>query len=180
MVDFGICDSPVIANMPELGDKCNAETLTLQDMASASMGLHPDVPYAWIQSKRDIVQEAYYDAIGLTMEEEIDVIDDEIFFLKVNGVFADYVKDHKNAVTYMVSSLMHTYTGLPIVYHATADGALGGGKGETMLEWLSRFPLGKNETVDSVCDGDVIPMSEHPKVYTKYCAEEVVQSYTQQ
>ena len=40
MVDFGICDSPVIANSQELIDLCNRNNLTLQDMASASMALH--------------------------------------------------------------------------------------------------------------------------------------------
>jgi len=179
MVDFGICDSPVIANMPDLQLECDAFTLTLQDIASASMALHPDVPFAWLQSKSDAVQEAYYDAIGLSMDDELDVIDDAQFFDGVNTVFADYAKNHDNAVTYMVDSHMHTYTGLDVVYRSDATGAEGGGDGISMLDWISQFPLAKNQTVVSVCHGDVVSEEDRPEHDTGYCAEEVESSYTQ-
>jgi hypothetical protein len=179
MIDFGICDSPVIANTLDLQDKCDAGELTLQDMASAAMGRHEDVPFAYIQSKRDIVQEAYYDVIGLTMDREVDVVNDAVFFEGVNDVFSQYAKDHGNALTYMVDSPMHTYTGLPIVFSATANGLFGGGDEIKMVDWIGQFPLDVNQTADSICNGDIIPLADRPKHYTNYCAEETVASYTQ-
>jgi hypothetical protein len=181
MIDFGICDSPVLDNSPELVDICTGGSLTLQDMAGAAMAHNRDVPFAYIQSKMDIVQEVYYDAIALTMEHEISIIDDAEFFGSVNDVFAGYLAaGNDNALTYMVDSPMHTYTLLPIVYHATSNGAFGGGDQMSMLDWVGQFPLQKNETASSVCEGDVKEKGDRPKHYTRYCAEEVENSYTQQ
>ena len=39
MIDFGICDSPVLDNSPELVDICTGGSLTLQDMAGAAIYL---------------------------------------------------------------------------------------------------------------------------------------------
>ena len=144
------------------------------------MSRHPDVPFAWIQSKRDIVQKAYYDAIGLTVDLELDAIGDVEFFKDTNQIIADYTSQYKNAVSYIVDSLMHTYTLLPIVYTASSRGVAGGGDGMSMIDWLAQFPMQTGTTVESVCDGQVVDLDEHPKWFTNYCAAEAQSEYTQE
>ena len=123
MTDFGVCDSGVLDDMPELQELCDQDVLTLQDMSSTSMSRHPDVPFAWIQSKADIVQKLYYDAIGLTIEMEIDAIDSSKFAGDMNDIYQGYTASgNDNAVSYLVDSLMHTYTLMDMVYHATSEG----------------------------------------------------------
>ena len=47
--------------------KCISQQLTLQDINSQFIPQHPDVPYSFIQSKTDIVQQSFYTAVGLSM-----------------------------------------------------------------------------------------------------------------
>ena len=159
--------------------QCNNGELTLQAISGAAMERHPDVPFAWIQSKRDIVQKAYYDAIGLIENFELDAIGDVEFFKDANQIIADYVSQYKNAVSYIVDSLMHTYTLLPIVYTASSRGVAGGGDDISMIDWLSQFPMKAGDVVESVCDGHVVDLYDHPSWFTNYCAKEVQSEYTQ-
>jgi len=180
MIDFGVCKSNVLENSPDLLEKCNNSELTLQEISTAAMQRHIDVPFAWIQSKRDVVQKAYFDAIALTVDKTISAIGNVEFYKDCNQIIADYVSNNKNAVSYVVDSLMHTYTLLPIVYSTSSKGVAGGGDDMSMIDWLTQFPMNKGETVKSVCDGSVVDLDNHPSHYTNYCASEAQSSYTQE
>lgn len=180
MQDFGICDSGVLDLSPDLVEKCEQGVLTLQDIAGRAMERHPDVPFAFIQSKRDIVQKAYYDLIDLTEERTVTAITDRDFFAGFNSIFEDYVKIHDNVLFYIVDSAEHTYTELNLLYHATASGAFGGGTGVTLVEWLGRFPMQQNETLASECEGDrVNSVDERPEYGTSYCDGKLDNAYIQ-
>jgi hypothetical protein len=47
--------------------KCISQQLTLQDINAQFIPQHPDVPFSFIQSKTDIVQQSFYTAVGLSM-----------------------------------------------------------------------------------------------------------------
>jgi len=99
----------------------------------------------------------------------------------MNDIYQGYVSSgNDNAVSYLVDSLMHTYTLMDMVYHATSEGPYGGGDDISMIDWMAKLPLKTNETISSVCNGPVVEAANRPKVGTKYCDSKVsATSYTQ-
>ena len=55
----------------------------------------------------------------------------------------------------------------------------GGGDDISMIDWLSQFPMKAGDVVESVCDGHVVDLYDHPSWFTNYCAKEVQSEYTQ-
>jgi hypothetical protein len=136
--------------------KCEAETLTLQDINNEFMGATPDVPFSFIQSKTDIVQMSFYLAIGVTTPDTSASITPELFYDDVNTIFGGYNAAHSNFLTYLVDGDQHCFT--PYAKYFTADGISAEDDGKTstqemMYEWANSFPLANSASEHTVCEG---------------------------
>lgn len=93
--------------------KCEAETLTIQDIDDEFIGATPDVPFSFIQSKTDAVQMSFYVAIGATTPDTSAAITPEAFYSDVNTIFEGY-NTHENFLTYLVDGDQRTFLPLNI------------------------------------------------------------------
>lgn len=63
VTSFGACHTDLFS--PLLKKKCLSGDLTFQDVTLEALTTHPDVPFAFIQSKIDHIQELFYVALGV-------------------------------------------------------------------------------------------------------------------
>eukprot|EP00604_Paraphysomonas_vestita_P003633 CAMPEP_0174820236 /NCGR_PEP_ID=MMETSP1107-20130205/3928_1 /TAXON_ID=36770 /ORGANISM="Paraphysomonas vestita, Strain GFlagA" /LENGTH=376 /DNA_ID=CAMNT_0016035169 /DNA_START=214 /DNA_END=1344 /DNA_ORIENTATION=+ len=156
--------------------KCIEQTLTLQDINLQFIPQHSDVPFSFIQSKTDIVQQSFYTAVGLSMGLPALETPAE-FYDKVNTIFEAY-NTNPNFLTYLVSGDQHCFTPMSLYY--TADAVSNKDDGDNtnqqmMYDWTNKFPLAESETEVTVCEGTV--QSSKKGLYgansTTYCASEL-------
>ena len=120
---FGTCTSPMAKVLsPTNLAKCTAKTLTLQDLNDQYMTEAPTVPFSFIQSKTDIVQQSFYVAVGASTNTSA-VITPAEFYNGVNTIFGTYSKNHQNFLTYLVDGDQHCFT--PLKLYLTADPKVG-------------------------------------------------------
>ena len=119
--DYGAC-AVVDASLQE---SCQAETLTLQDITDTSMAqiatYDGRVPYAFIQSKVDDVQIAFYIAVGALTPNSKAFITPEQYYKEVNHVFEQY-NSNPNFVNFMVTGDRHCFTPNNLMYTADTTG----------------------------------------------------------
>lgn len=119
---FGACDLVD----PTLQDKCNAQTLTLQDITDLSIGniaaLNRGVSFGFIQSKADAVQISFYIAVGALTPDSTATITPDEFYAETNKIFEQY-NAHENFINYMVNGNKHCFTNSAVVYDADTTGA---------------------------------------------------------
>merc|ERR1711871_1666052 len=153
--DYGLCTVAPNFLSPDLVAACLNQTLDFQKIMEEQISETPDVPYAYIQSKADIVQQSFYVAIGLTTGTSA-FIDPELFYAGVNSIFAAYNKA-SNFLTYLVDGGQHCFTNQNVYYSADAlgpndDGASTGE--EMMYTWTGSYPLDAGEVAYTVCEGE--------------------------
>jgi hypothetical protein len=86
--NYGFCSSGFLSE--GLYNKCVAQELSLQDILLEVMPAFPETPFAFIQSKTDIVQQSFYIAIGVTTKSSSAIIDPAKFYDDVNDIFGAY------------------------------------------------------------------------------------------
>jgi hypothetical protein len=161
MKAFRVCDTVV---MPEdLKASCNAGQLDIQELVQEHIAKYPQYPFAFIQSKIDIVQTSFYVAVGLTTPGSSAVITPKRFYEGVNAIFSKY-NALPNFVTYLVDGPMHCFTPMNIMYDTTNYGPYGkrdikDGVKMPLAKWLRSFPLKVGQSVDTECAGDAQPES---------------------
>jgi hypothetical protein len=152
---YGACSTEVYGWMSAANQaKCKAQTLTLQDLNSASFSEFPQVPYSFLQSKTDIVQQSFYVAVGASMNASA-VITPTEFYNDVNEIFGTYNKNHPNFLTYLVDGDQHCFTCLKLYYSADPKSSTDNGASTTspmMYSWTNEFPLSNGEEADTICD----------------------------
>jgi predicted transport protein len=174
---YGLCSWN---NLPKsLYDSCMSQTLTLQDINMEFQQTYSNIPFGFIQSKADIVQQSFYVAIAVSMNVSA-VITPEQFYADLNEIFGAYNKGNKNFVTYLVDGPQHCFTPLDVVYTADGLGPLDDNStdntGIMMNNWLAQYPLEKGESVDTLCLGDLDSQSQSPSKImgdTDYCSSDV-------
>ena len=63
MNSYNLCGADLLS--PVLKKKCYSNDITVQDIALDAMRTHPDVPFAFVQSKIDDIQQGFYIALGV-------------------------------------------------------------------------------------------------------------------
>lgn len=116
---FGFCNTELAYD--DIKAQCDAKTLTLQDIDRATMNAVKSVPFSFIQSKTDIVQQSFYVSVGLSMGVNASITPAQ-FYADVNDVFGTYNQQHNNFLTYLVDGDQHCFTPSSTVYYA-ATGA---------------------------------------------------------
>lgn len=174
--NFGFCTTKLAS--PALMDKCQAKTLTLQDIDKETLKEIPAVPFTFIQSKTDIVQQSFYVSVGISMNASSKSITPTEFYNDVNEVFGDY-NTYPNFVTYLVNGDQHCFTNKDFYYESdTTDphgdtskedvrmSLRGAVKSKTssaslkLYEWTNQHPLAEGEITSTACDGTIQSSSE--------------------
>ena len=154
--DYGLCSWAPTFLSEELVNACLEKSLDFQMIMNYQIPLTPDVPYAYIQSKADIVQQSFYVAIGLTTPNTSAFIDPNLFYEGVNEIFSEY-NSYPNFLTYLVDGGQHCFTNMNVFYQADAKGPHDDGEtneGEMMDDWTFSYPLSDGAMSSTVCEGD--------------------------
>lgn len=158
MVSFGVCSTSLIPL--SLKEDCLLGKLEIHDVARVHISKFPDVPFAYIQSKIDAVQQSFYVAMGLTTRNASAAITPANFYADVSEVFASY-NALDNFITFLVDGPMHCFTPFSILYDTTAAGPYGDRQPLkeplSLVSWLQQFPLHKRQRVETKCLGPVRP-----------------------
>lgn len=171
--DFGFCKSGFLS--PELLVLCDNATITMQDITSANIAASPLVPYAFIQSKADYVQQSFYIAVALTGGYSAKM-DPVLFYQGINDIFAEY-NTANNFLLYLVNGPKHCYTNSDYFYEADAVGPKDAGvnyEGIIMADWATQFPLQSGARAATTCDGQVQKGLSNPEGDDKYCDSRLV------
>jgi hypothetical protein len=176
---YGLCTWEHLPTI--LKESCNAQKLTIQQINEEFQRSNSHIPFGFIQSKADIVQQSFYVAIGFTTDTGA-FITPEIFYQDVNQIFAAY-NQNPNFVSYLVDGGQHCFTPADVYY--TADG-LGpkddnsaNNTGITMVNWLNQYPLDEGDNVGTLCLGELESVKKDAPD-TKYCSDKVVpKNFTQ-
>lgn len=149
---FGACDAWFMSD--KLKGICNEGKLTLQLIMTDYFPQYKSIPFAYIQSKVDIIQQSFYVAVAFTSNVSA-IITPTQFYDDVNQIMSVYNKE-SNFLTYLVDGDQHCFT--PNNFYFTAD-PLGRKDNQEntdsplMSTWTSTFPLTNGETASTVCDG---------------------------
>lgn len=170
---FGLCSW---SSLPKsLYDSCMSQTLTLQDLNMVFQQTYTNIPFGFIQSKVDAVQQSFYVAIAVSMNVSAAITPAQ-FYTDINEIFGAYNKANKNFLTYLVDGAQHCFTPLDLVY--TADGLGPSDNNSTdntgimMNDWLTQYPLDNGASVDTLCLGDLKSVSQN-EGNNDYCSSVV-------
>jgi hypothetical protein len=97
--DFGFCGTGFLT--PALDKKCMNKELEIMDIGLVYPSETPNVPYAFIQSKVDQIQVAFYEAVALSTGKL--PIPPSNFYHDLNELFGLYNKMNPNFLTYLVT-----------------------------------------------------------------------------
>ena len=175
---FGLCNGVILEGLDELNARCNAATMTVQDLALNFLERHPQAQLSFVNSKTDVVQIGFYNAIvaldaNLTMEEYSLVPQD--YYQGINQIFQLY-EPYGNSAAFLVSSSKHCFTDDPFYVMATTDDATGreGSGNETLQEWVVLHPAPKEVIIPWECSGKVVSLAyaeEEEITPSDYCDE---------
>ena len=178
---YGFCESGFLNE--ENYKKCNQKELTLQEVVIQGMKALPTIPFSFIQSKVDIVQQSFYIAIGVTANSDDKFIYPAKFYDGVNTIFEGY-NSLPNFVTYLVDGYQHCFTNMDIYYTADAISKQDDGKDSTNLtmhEWANGLPLDStNTSVGTVCEGTAEDITKKDNLFetitgkNDYCDSQLV------
>jgi len=152
--DFGFCTSGFLSD--DLYAKCISETLSIEEINLEFAAAHPTVPVSFLQSKVDNVQQAYYIALGVSMNTTHSETTPTQFYADTNTVFGLYNDQLKNFLTYLVDGENHCFTCYDLYFTADAKGPSDNGAtntGLTMSQWVGAMPLASGSTSNTVCEG---------------------------
>jgi hypothetical protein len=160
MYGFGFCSSGFLS--PELYAKCMDQTLTLQEVDLELIAATPTVPYAFVQSKIDVVQRTFFRAIAFTGNYSDDQMSPAIFYSDVSKVFDEYNAKLGNFLVYLVDGHNHCYTPRETFYLTDALSPWDkgqGGQGPMLKDWAAALPLANGASQSTVCVGPTDPAS---------------------
>lgn len=148
--NFGVCNLPIFTKWKAA---CESETANIQDVFADAIESHPDVAFAAIQPKWDLVQRAFFGVIALTYFNLDLYQSSERFYETTNSMMQRYSKN-PNFVNYYVDGGFHTFYWYPMYYTASVGGELGqGGTDGKPKLWEWTTALVNHEPVQSQCMG---------------------------
>jgi len=159
---FGMCSTTVGLISPELLEACNAGKLNLDDIEDNNIKNSPKgVSVSFIQSKVDVVQMSFYDALGLTEANSDRLVSPTEFYDGVNAIFGRYNK-RPNFITFLVDGGQHCFTPINVMYETTPLGPRTGSDGQAVRSsqpglstWLATFPMSEAQSAVTECEGTV-------------------------
>ncbi|CAE8593962.1 unnamed protein product [Polarella glacialis] len=145
---FGACDLPIFTQAQQT--LCTDGVLTVPMFMSQTIQGNPLVPFAYLQSKADLVQRGFYDLIwftyvlqGRTSEQNWLGISGPDFYSGTNELFQVY-NEFSNFAVFYVDGETHTFTEMDWYYTAGTLGSTSGSPHNQppMYEWVNGFTEG--------------------------------------
>jgi len=172
---FNVCDGTDLLEGKMLED-CKEGTITVQDVVDDTIGKFPNVAFAHINARADLVQRAFWDMIHYSMKNQRFKVDFAIiganeFYKQMSTAFKRYNR-HPNWLQFIVDGQFHCFTNMNLTYVTTAaslDGSKEDDYSPTLLDFITQFPVQKGNSVSSVCVGDL--KDEADWTGTDYCDE---------
>jgi len=166
--NFEVCNLPVLEGFEA---ECEAGTATIQDIFDNAIASHPEVAFAIIQPKFDLVQRVFYAAIAASYLS-LDLYQSSTYFYEQTNDMLQRYGRHHNFVNYYVDGGFHTFLWIPLYYSATVTGVtglLGKGSQPSMSEWVNG--LIEHEPVQSACNGPLQKNGGNRLIFknTRYC-----------
>ena len=178
MKEFGMCDTDLVPD--PIKPSCAAGNLDIQSLVISHMEGAPNTPFAFIQSKVDVVQQEFFIAVGLTTKGVSPLITPGLFYAGINGIFEMYNKV-PNFVAYLIDGPKHCFTNFNVMYTANNEGPYGKRSSDepsegnlTLVDWLSSVPLEQEQSINTECAGK----SEIPPPYNQNLKGVEVPSYS--
>eukprot|EP00981_Chlorochromonas_danica_P003179 scaffold633_cov288-Ochromonas_danica.AAC.14 len=159
--DFGLCTASFLSD--DLRAKCLNQTLEVTDVNLASQSALKAIPFVFLQSKVDIVQQSFYISVGVTMNSSSKTITPTEFYNDVNTIFGGYNAASKNFLTYLIDGDHHCFTDQAIYYTTDPISDVDNGKQSSsalLTDYVDNLPLQENQSLDTVCDGSVKVFSD--------------------
>jgi len=152
---LGVCNTGLLSE--SMKEHCTAGNLTVEDTYSEVMSSFPDVVFASINSKTDVVQMGFYDAVQLSNFGGNSLLSPADFYKKMTTVQGFYSR-HPNHINYDVGSMNHTYINKHDIFTTSVDGV-------PLNVWLSGIPVRQGLSIESKCDGLCVPEISKNKFY---------------
>jgi hypothetical protein len=174
MYGYGFCSSGFLS--ATMYKKCMDQELSLEDVNIEFASVTPSVPYAFMQSKVDAVQQSFYVSVALSMNSTVKTITPAQFYTDVNDIFGLYNNQLPNFVTYLINGDHHCFTPYDLYFTADPLGPSDNGQGTSsplLYKWANEMPLAESETVSTICDGSV-QGKLNGIADTTYCSSKVV------
>ena len=168
---YGFCTSGFLND--ELQKKCDAGTMELTELDLYLMSTAPSVPWVFLQSKTDIVQQSFYVSIAISMNATQKTITPTEFYNGVNDIFGLYNAQRANFVTYLINGDHHCYTPQTVYYTAdpVSDSDNGAQSQSPLLyAYVNTLPLAAGGQISTVCDGAL----QRGASDNTYCSSKVV------
>lgn len=160
--EFGACDLPIFTQAVQLA--CHAGAVTVPMLVKETIGNNLEVPFAFIQSKDDHVQEGFYDLVSWTVLKKTALILAPEFYAGANSIFEQYQVFPNFALFYVqgapiLTFLHHVWLTRPYYYAVGTLGRIGSQPGQPLLhEWVNAFAEGSG-LPGSECTGRRRPMA---------------------
>jgi len=166
--NIGLCRTDLLAEKRMID--CQAGTLEVQRVFEDAMEDFPEVAFASIDSKVDLVQIAYYELISMTLLHSADyALTPQNFAESLAAIYRRY-NLHPNWVSYLVNSKNHMFLNQEIMYNTRpgstvvkTSGLIGAGLEIAGVEfqgpdtklttWLGGLPVTPGNSISSVCRG---------------------------
>jgi len=166
--NFAVCNLPMWEGFEAA---CEAGTSNIQDIFDNAIASHPEVAFAVIQPKYDLVQRVFYAAIAASYLSLDLYQSSTTFYENVNAMLQRWGRHH-NFVNYYVDGGFHTFLWFGAYYSATVTsvtGLLGKGGKPSMSEWVNA--LIEHEPVQSACNGALEKNGGDNLIFknTRYC-----------
>lgn len=177
--DAGLCLTPLLSEAMQVS--CQAGMLDVQTVFEDTMRNFPEVTFASIDSKVDIVQMAYYEVIHMTLLKRMDyTLTPETFSAALAALYRRY-NEQPNWVSFMVNGKNHMFLPKDILYRTRpgstsmrTSGLFGAGlslaglkltgRDTPLVEWLGTLPVRPGGSARSECRGVLPHVASAPRL----------------
>lgn len=167
---YGLCTSGLLREWER--QSCEEGTLDLNNLLAATVDEHPEVMFAIINSKADMVQILMYNfmapMLGVTPASK----SASEYLATLNEYLAGF-QAKPNFASYLISSDVHCWTSKKWLLTTDTTGDKGAGlHGDmTLRQWLKGFTTPGDVPIMSQCSGKPIPHGQWPPMDLDYCDE---------
>jgi len=159
---YGLCQTPMLQDTG-LSERCESGNLTIQDIFHDTVKRWPDVTFATVNSKTDMIQVLFYDLWVDLEEVGVPNIEGIRYLVNVNDYLSLYNQE-PNYVSYLVNGAHHMFlpTGALYTTDPTGEASRALLIKPALHDWFTKLlggtggttsPGGAEHTVESVCEG---------------------------
>ncbi|CAK0861432.1 unnamed protein product [Prorocentrum cordatum] len=152
---YNMCQTPMVRESATFSAMCASGDLTIQEMFYDTMKAWPNVTFANINSKTDLIQILFYDLWTDFEAPHYANIEGIRYFVRVND-YLDRYNESPNYISYLLNGGHHVFLEDNVLYTADPQGEMGRGlvAKPLLVDWISGL-VGEATyaSASSVCNG---------------------------